>query len=109
MATSPAALGVKSPILRGVLLAIFGLLILFYLADFSWYELRAHIPKFGTAIGTVHRIRLLAIPAKGNKLDYEIDANHPEEDVPCSRSVFPQGGFKPCWYIARHAKDPIQM
>jgi hypothetical protein len=68
-----------------------------------------HIPKLGASTGSVHRIRLLAISSKGNKVDYEIDANKPEEDVPCSRSIFPQGENQPCWYMVRHAKDPIPM
>jgi hypothetical protein len=33
----------------------------------------------------------------------------PEEDVPCSRSLFPQAGKRPCWYVARHANDPISI
>jgi hypothetical protein len=85
------------------------LLALVYLIDFSWYELRLHVPKLGTATGSVHRIRLLAIPNKGNKTTFELDQVHPEEDVPCSHSLFPQGGNRPCWYVARHANDPISI
>ncbi|HTQ96009.1 MAG TPA: hypothetical protein VMH89_04350 [Candidatus Acidoferrum sp.] len=94
---------------RRVLLAVLALFILTYIADVAWYQLRLIIPKLGTSTGSVHRIRLLAISSKGNKVDYEIDANKPEEDVPCSRSLFPQGGNPPCWYMVRHAKDPIPM
>jgi hypothetical protein len=109
MATSPAgrALGLFS--IRRVVLAAVALVVLLYLADFTWYHLRGSIPKLGPATGSVHRIRLLAISSKGNKIEYEIDAVHPEEDVPCSHSIFPQGGNRPCWYLARHAKDPIPM
>jgi hypothetical protein len=95
--------------LRGLLLAVAALLFLLYLVDFGWYQLRASVPKLGPTTGSVHRIRLLAISSKGNKIEYEIDAVHPEEDVPCSHSLFPQGGNSPCWYLARHAKDPIPM
>ena len=83
--------------------------LLVYLVDFSWYELRLHIPKLGAARGSVHRIRLLAIPNKGNKTTFELDMVHPEEDVPCSHSLLPQIGVLPCWYVARHANDPIPM
>jgi hypothetical protein len=94
---------------RRVLIAAVALLVLLYVLDFAWYEVRVLIPKFGASTGLVHRIRLLAISSKGNKVDYEIDSNHPEEDVPCSRSLFPQRGNPPCWYMVRHAKDPIPM
>lgn len=94
---------------RRVLLAVVALFVLLYLVDFAWFQLRSFIPKLGPTTGSVHRIRLLAISSKGNKIEYEIDAVHPEEDVPCSHSVFPQGGNRPCWYLARHAKDPIPM
>jgi hypothetical protein len=94
---------------RRLVLAAVALFVLLYLVDFSWYQLRASIPKLGPTTGSVHRIRLLAISSKGNKIEYEIDAVHPEEDVPCSHSLFPQGGNRPCWYLARHAKDPIPM
>jgi hypothetical protein len=94
---------------RRTLLALIALFVVFYIADFAWYELRVAFPKLGASSGSVHRIRLLAISSKGNKIQYEIDAVHPEEDVPCSRSVFPRGGNRPCWYMVRHANDPIPM
>lgn len=93
---------------RTLIILIVAVLALFYLVDFSWYELRLHSPNFGAARGSVHRIRLLAIPNK-DKTTYELDAVHPEEDVPCSHSIFPQGGARPCWYVVRHANDPIPI
>jgi hypothetical protein len=109
MATTPAAPLTNRLSVRRVLLAVVALFVLSYFVDLAWYELRVFVPKLGPAIGSVHRIRLLAISSKGNKIEYEIDAVHPEEDVPCSHSVFPQGGNHPCWYMVRHAKDPIPM
>jgi hypothetical protein len=88
---------------------VVALLVLVYAIDFGWYELRLHLPKLGAAKGSVHRIRLLAISDKGNKTSYELDLVHPEEDVPCSHSLLPEGGMQPCWYVARHANDPIPI
>jgi hypothetical protein len=88
---------------------VIGLLLFFYALDFTWYELRVHFPSLGAASGSVHRIRLLAIPNKGNKTTYELDMVHPEDDVPCSHSLLPEGGMRPCWYVARHANDPIPI
>jgi hypothetical protein len=109
MATSQSAPTSSLFSVRRVLLDVVALFVLLYLVDFAWYQLRSSVPKLGPTTGSVHRIRLLAISSKGNKIEYEIDAVHPEEDVPCSHSIFPQGGNRPCWYLARHAKDPIPM
>jgi hypothetical protein len=94
---------------RRWLAALLGLLLVIYVLDFAWYEGRVLLPKLGAANGAVHRIRLLAIPAKGNKVEYEVDSVRPEEDVPCAHSLFPHGGNGPCWYVTRHANDPIPM
>lgn len=80
-----------------------------YLVDAAWFYLRRSYPGVGMASGSVRRVRLLAIPDKGNKTEYEVDALQPEEDVPCAHSIFSHGGEGPCWYVVRHAKDPIPM
>jgi hypothetical protein len=109
MSSSPAvSVTSRSPWLR-LLSCVVGALLLFYLADFTWYETRLHFPALGAATGSVHRIRLLAIPNKGNKTTFELDQVRPEEDVPCSHTLFPQGGARPCWYVTRHANDPIPI
>jgi hypothetical protein len=85
------------------------LLLAAYLLDTLWFQMRAWSPRLGRASGSIHRIRLLAIQDKGNKTEYQLDAIQPEEDVPCANSLFPHSSENPCWYVARHAKDPIQM
>jgi hypothetical protein len=80
-----------------------------WVVDTSWFYIRRSYPAAGKASGSVHRVRLLAIPDKGNRTEYEVDALQPEEDVPCANSIFPHGGERPCWYVMRHAKDPIPM
>jgi hypothetical protein len=80
-----------------------------YLIDALWFQLRASFPRLGRASGSVHRTRLLAIPDKGNKTEYQVDEIHPEEDISCANSLFPHAGEGPCWYVVRHAKDPIPM
>ena len=89
--------------------AIVAFILVTFALDFSWYHLRLAVPRLGSANSSVHRLRLLAIPDKGNKTEYQIDALHPEEDVPCTRTLFPQAGENPCWYVSRHANDPIPM
>jgi hypothetical protein len=94
---------------RRLALGVLVLVVAAYILDFAWYELRSVIPSLGATTGSVHRIRVLAIPSRGNRVQYEIDAVHPEEDVACSHSLFPRGGNPPCWYMSRHADDPVPM
>jgi hypothetical protein len=92
------------------LLRIFvALLLAFYLLDASWFYLRRSYPQSGLASGSIHRRRVLAISDKGGKTEYTIDAVQPEEDIPCVHSLFPHATQKPCWYVARHANDPIPI
>jgi hypothetical protein len=102
----------SSPAIRFLTRLFASLVALFFVTyslDLSWFHLRAAVPKFGAASSSVHRIRVLAIPHNGSKVEFQIDALRPEEDVPCSRSVFPHAGQNPCWYVSRHANDPIPM
>jgi len=96
-------------ILRRIFLAALALFLLVYLGDFLWFQLRMHYPAAGPTTSSIHRIRLLAIPLKNNKVEYQIDAQKPEEDLPCVRTLFSHAGIRPCWYVTRHAKDPIAM
>jgi hypothetical protein len=110
MPSSP--LPIRSPVvdlLRRAFLAAFAIVAFAYLLDFSWYYLRLNFPSLGSAASSLHRIRLIAIPGKANKVEYELDSVQPEEDVPCTRTLFPHSGQAPCWYVARHINDPIQM
>jgi hypothetical protein len=96
-------------LVRGILVSLVALFFLVYTADFFWFHLRIMYPKAGSASASVHRTRMLAIPQKNGKVDYEMDTAKPEEDVPCSRSLFPHSNQNPCWYLTRHANDPISM
>jgi hypothetical protein len=108
MATSSAFPDKPSFSWPRIFIVLIGLVVVLYAGDFAWYQMRLHTNP-GSATGSVHRIRLLAISNKGDKTTYELDQVHPEEDVPCSHSLFPQGGSRPCWYVTRHANDPIPM
>jgi hypothetical protein len=102
----------SSPGARLILRITAALTMLFFIAyafDLTWYHMRLAVPRLGTANSSVHRVRLLAIPDKGNKTEYQIDAVTPEEDLPCARTIFPHAQRNPCWYVSRHAKDPIAM
>ena len=98
-----------SHILRRIFFAALALFLFVYLGDFLWFQVRVHYPAAGPTTSSVHRIRLLAIPGKANKVEYQIDALQPEEDLLCARSLFPHASLRPCWYVTRDANDPIPM
>ncbi|HUL34090.1 MAG TPA: hypothetical protein VL128_09420 [Candidatus Eisenbacteria bacterium] len=95
--------------LMRLIAVLFALVVIVYCVDFTWYHIRIAVPSLGSPTSSVHRIRVLAIPDKGNKTEYQIDALHPQEDVPCARSLFPHSDLQPCWYVSRRAKQPIAM
>ena len=57
----------------------------------------------------VHMVRLLAIPLKSGRTEYELDARQPEVTVSCVRALFPHQGYQPCWYVRRNSQKPIPM
>ena len=89
----------------GLLLAI-GLI---YGYDFASVRHRMTAQKPGDPFDTVSYPHLLAIPIKGNKVDYELDAVNPIETDPCVHSIFPHYGYTPCWYVLRQSKNPTSM
>jgi hypothetical protein len=96
-------------ILRRTVLALLALAALLYASDYLLLRYKVAHPKSGDAFGTVQMIRLLAIPMKDGKTDYELDAQQPEVDTPCVHSLFPHLGDSPCWYLQRNSKTPIPM
>jgi|SRR5579863_57773 len=90
----------------------YALLMLFALAyayDYASVRTRMSAQKPGDPFDVVTYPHLLAIPVKGNKVDYELDAQSPMESDRCMHSLFPHYGYTPCWYILRKSKSPTQM
>ncbi|MEO8736405.1 MAG: hypothetical protein ABI380_07670 [Edaphobacter sp.] len=79
-----------------VVLGLAGAAALLYLGDFTVLQVRA---KHGTAFRTVEVEHLLATPLKGKKVEYDVLGATPER---CTRSVLPQEGSPPCWWLERH-------
>jgi hypothetical protein len=92
---------------RRTLLLIVALAAVVYFGDFAVVRLRAAYPRLGNAFGSVQVVRLLAIPLKNGRVDYELDALHPEATVTCVRALFPHLGYQPCWYVRRQSQNPI--
>lgn len=53
----------------------------------------------GSRTETVTVSHFLSAPLKNNKQELDYLGS---EDVPCSLSLFPQGGHEPCWYLRGH-------
>ncbi len=92
-----------------VLYAILLVVALAYGYDYASVRRRASEKKPGDPFDVVTFPHLLAIPQKGNRVDYEFDAQSPMESVPCVHSLFPHDGYTPCWYVLRKAKNPTPM
>jgi hypothetical protein len=85
------------------------LVVIVYAGDYAWARLRTAYPGLGNAFDSVQVTRLLAIPLKSGKTEYEMDALQPEMTVTCVRALFGHLGYPPCWYVRRNSQKPIPM
>jgi hypothetical protein len=67
--------------------------IVVYCGDWAVFKLR------GSPQASVTVNRYLTVPLKGNKEEYDYLGSL---DVPCSVSLFSQGGQSPCWQLRRN-------
>jgi len=94
---------------RRTLALVVALAAIVYAGDYAVVRLRASYPRLGNAFGSVQVVRLLAIPLKNGRTEYELDALQPEATVTCVRALFPHLGYQPCWYVRRQSQKPIPM
>jgi hypothetical protein len=80
-----------------VLIAAFAVL---YLGDWAFYTLR------GSPQGSVTVNRTLSVPLKGNKTEFDYLGS---SQVPCSMSLFSQGGESPCWQLRRNQNQNTKI
>jgi hypothetical protein len=80
-----------------VMIAAFAVL---YLGDWAVYTLR------GSPQGSVTVNRTLSVPLKGNKTEFDYLGS---SQVPCSMSLFPQGGESPCWQLRRNQNQNTRI
>jgi hypothetical protein len=71
-----------------------------YAADWLIFNLRGSVTQKVTVS------RFLSAPLKNNKQELDYLGS---EEVPCSVSLFPQGGHAPCWYLRRHKNQVTQI
>ena len=98
----------RTPLNR-ILYSTIMLIAMAYGYDYASVRRRMAAKKPGDPFDVVTYPHLLAIPLKGNKVDYELDAQSPMESESCVHSLFPHYGYTPCWYVLRRSKSPTQM
>jgi hypothetical protein len=94
---------------KRILIALLAALGLVYCGDFLYLRVRMLHPKAADPFESLNGLRVLAIPGKNGKTEYEIDAQNPEQTVTCVHSLFPHAGFSPCWYVKPRINQPIPM
>ena len=85
------------------------LLLAAYGVDCASVFLRARHATSSDPYETLTAPRLFAIAEKGNKTEYQIDADQPTQTVTCVHALFPHGGYSPCWRVQRALHQPIPM
>jgi hypothetical protein len=82
------------------LLALAGL----YVGDYL--SARYRIPANRQILGSVQVRTLWAVRMKNGRFEYSLGDT---ETQICVRSLFPQLGYTPCWYLSRHATRRIEV
>jgi len=78
---------------RVTALTLLGAAVALYAGDWLVFNVR------GSRTSTVTVSHFLSAPLKNDKQELDYLGS---EDVPCSISLFPQGGHAPCWYLRGH-------
>ena len=96
-------------LVKRLLIAVAVALALCYSADYLSVRSRMIHPKPADPFESLTFSRVLAIPEKNGKTEFEVDTQNPEQTVICVHSLFPHFGHSPCWYIKPRINLPIPM
>lgn len=80
------------------ILALFALLVILYAGDDAVLHIRMARGGSASILSTV--TTFYAAPTKDGRMSIYYD--QPQSEA-CVRSIFPQLGYAPCWYLRRHA------
>jgi hypothetical protein len=72
----------------------------FYAGDWLVFKAR------GSPSSTVMVNRMMVVPLKGNKNEYD---DLGSGDEPCSISIFSQAGLTPCWRLRRNPNQTTNL
>jgi hypothetical protein len=96
-------------IFQRILAGLAGLFVLVYAADYFYLRIRMRHSAPASPFESLTRTRVLAIPQKSGKFDYQIDQAQPLETLTCVHSLFPHYGDQPCWYLKPRLNRPIPV
>jgi hypothetical protein len=101
---------ISPPLLaRRILISIIAIAAVIYVGDYLFLRVRMLHPKPADPFESLKALRVLAIPEKDGKTEYEVDAQNPQQTVTCVHSLFPHSGYSPCWYVKPRINQPIPM
>ena len=72
----------------------------------DYLSLRYRIPAHREQFGSFEVRHFYAVTLKNHKTEYLYD--DPRDEV-CVNSLFPHYGYDPCWYVARHPEQRIDI
>jgi len=99
----------RSQIVKRILGGLVAVFALVYAADYVYLRIRMMHPSPANPFESMIRTRVLAIPQKSGKFDYQIDQTQPVETLTCVHSLFPHYGDQPCWYLKPRLNQPIPV
>jgi hypothetical protein len=94
---------VKKILVRG-LVGLIATVIVAYV--FDAVQMRVRLATGGPTRAYDSVTVLYAAGLKGNK--YEVYADQPNSET-CARSIFPQMGYSPCWYLRKHTVEMLNQ
>jgi hypothetical protein len=96
-------------VFKGITVGALAACAVLYVGDYLSVRIREIHPRPADPFETLKSVRVLAIPEKNGKTEYEVDALNPEQIVTCVHSLFPHNGYLPCWYVKPRINQPIPM
>lgn len=99
----------RAQIFQRILGGLIAAVALAYTGDYIYLRVRMLHTTPTNPFETMTRTRVLAIPQKNGKLDYQIDQTQPIETLTCVHSLFPHYGDQPCWYLKPRINRPIPI
>jgi len=96
---------ISKRILAGLVIAFAAV----YASDYLYLRIRMFHRTPTDPFESMTRTRVLAIPQKSGKFDYQIDETQPVETLTCVHSLFPHWGDQPCWYLKPRLNQPIPV
>ena len=89
----------KRWLIRVVVVLMVGFVVV-WVGDWAIFKLR------GSPMSKVTVNQFQTVPLKGTKVEYDYLGS---TDVPCSQSLFPQGGQSACWQLRRNPNQNTSL